>query len=120
MRMVAMTWIAPRTMKTPARMAMAWVVTRSDDTSQTPNANRLMPAEQCALIRCEICGTYAAPARAAPMKPATSVARSIDAPPEPKTASPAVSHLRAWRLGGRGLDWSNGAEAPTVFVCREG
>jgi hypothetical protein len=51
MRMVAMTWITPRTMKTSARIAIAWLVTRSDDTNQTPKANRLMPAEQCALIR---------------------------------------------------------------------
>ena len=54
---VATIWIAPSTMNTPAPMATARAVIRTDDTSHTPNASRLMPAEQRALIRWEICGT---------------------------------------------------------------
>jgi hypothetical protein len=57
MSMVATIWIPPSTMNTPAWMATARAVTRTDARSQTPNASRLMPAEQRALIRWEICGT---------------------------------------------------------------
>ena len=44
-------------MKTVAPMATACVVTSSDAASHAPKASRLRPAEQCALIRCQICGT---------------------------------------------------------------
>jgi hypothetical protein len=54
---VATIWIPPSTMKTPAWMAIARAVVRTDDRSHTPNASRLMPTEQRALIRWEICGT---------------------------------------------------------------
>ena len=53
---VATVWIAPSRMKTPAWMAMARAVVRSEASSHTSNASRLMPAEQRALIRWEICG----------------------------------------------------------------
>jgi len=74
---VATIWITPSPMNTAAPMAMACAVIRTDDSSHTPNASRLMPAEQRALMRWEICGTYAAPARPAPIKPAICVAVSI-------------------------------------------
>ena len=54
---VAAIWIPPSAMNTPAWMAMARVVVSRDARSQTSNASRLMPAEQRALTRCEICGT---------------------------------------------------------------
>jgi hypothetical protein len=54
---VAAIWIPPSVMKTPAWMAMARAVVKTDASSHTSNANRLMPAEQRALMRCEICGT---------------------------------------------------------------
>jgi len=57
MSAVATIWIPPSTMKTPAWMAMARAVVRTDASSHTSNASRLMPAEQRALIRWEICGT---------------------------------------------------------------
>jgi hypothetical protein len=57
MSVVATIWIPPSTMKTPAWMAMARVVTRRDARSHTSKASRLMPAEQRALMRWEICGT---------------------------------------------------------------
>ena len=56
MSAVATIWIPPSAMKTPAWMAMACAVVRSDASSHTSNASRLMPAEQWALIRWEICG----------------------------------------------------------------
>ena len=77
---VAMTWIPPSTMNTPAPMAIARTVIRTDDSSHTPKASRLIPAEQRALMRWEICGTYAVPASPAPANPAISVmARPVDA-----------------------------------------
>jgi hypothetical protein len=57
MSAVATIWIPPSTMKTPAWMAMARAVVRPDASSHISNASRLMPAEQRALMRCEICGT---------------------------------------------------------------
>jgi len=54
---VAMIWIPPSAIKTLAWMAMAHAVVRTDARSQTANASRLMPAEQRARMRCEICGT---------------------------------------------------------------
>jgi len=48
---VATIWIAPSTMNTPAPMATARAVIRTDDSSHTPKAIRLMPAEQRALMR---------------------------------------------------------------------
>ena len=56
MSAVATIWIPPSAMKTPTWMAMARAVVRSDASSHTLNASRLMPAEQRALIRWEICG----------------------------------------------------------------
>jgi hypothetical protein len=56
MTVVAMIWIPPSTMKTPAWMAIARAVTKKDARSHTANASRLMPAEQRALMRWEICG----------------------------------------------------------------
>jgi len=82
---VATIWIPPSTMNTPAPIAIARAVTRIDASSHTPNASRLMPAEHLALIRWEICGTYAAPASPAPAKPAISVAGII---PGPMTEAP--------------------------------
>jgi hypothetical protein len=58
---VAAIWIPPSTMNTPAPMAIARAVTRTDASSHAPNASRLRPAEQRALMRWEICGTQAAP-----------------------------------------------------------
>jgi hypothetical protein len=57
MNAVATIWIPPSTMKTAAWMAMARAVVRTDASSQTSNASRLMPAAQRALMRWEICGT---------------------------------------------------------------
>jgi hypothetical protein len=57
MTVVATIWIPPSTMNTPAPMAMARAVVRTDASSHASNASRLMPAEQRALIRWEICGT---------------------------------------------------------------
>jgi hypothetical protein len=57
MSAVATIWIPPSTMNTPAWMAMARAVVRTDASSQTANASRLTPAEQRALIRWETCGT---------------------------------------------------------------
>jgi hypothetical protein len=57
MSAVATIWIPPSTMNTPAWMAMARAVTRTEASSHTPNASRLMPAEQRALMMWEICGT---------------------------------------------------------------
>ena len=57
MTVVATISIPPRTMNTPAPMAIARAVVRTDASSQTPNASRLMPAEQRALMRWETCGT---------------------------------------------------------------
>jgi hypothetical protein len=57
MSVVATIWIPPSTMNTPAWMAMARTVTRRDARSHTAKASRLMPAEQRALMRWEICGT---------------------------------------------------------------
>jgi len=54
---VATIWIPPSTMNTPAPMATARAVTRTDASSHAANASRLMPAEQRALIRCETWGT---------------------------------------------------------------
>jgi hypothetical protein len=54
---VATIWIPPSTMNTPAWIAMARTVVRTDASSHTSNASRLMPAEQRALARWEICGT---------------------------------------------------------------
>ena len=54
---VATIWIPPSTMNTPAWIAMARAVARRDASSHTSNASRLMPAEQRALMRREICGT---------------------------------------------------------------
>jgi hypothetical protein len=54
---VATIWIPPSTMNTLAPMATARTVTRTDASSHTANASRLMPAAQRALIRWEICGT---------------------------------------------------------------
>ena len=54
---VATIWIQPSTMNTPAWIAMARAVVRRDASSHTSNASRLMPAEQRALMRREICGT---------------------------------------------------------------
>jgi hypothetical protein len=56
MSAVATIWIPPTAMNTPAWMAMARAVVRSEASSHTSNASRLMPAEQRALIRWEICG----------------------------------------------------------------
>jgi hypothetical protein len=56
MSAVATIWIPPSMMKTPAWMAMARVVVRRDASSHASNASRLMPAEQRALTRWEICG----------------------------------------------------------------
>ena len=56
MTAVATIWIAPSTMNTPAPLAMAWAVISTDASSHTPNASRLMPAEQRALTRWAICG----------------------------------------------------------------
>src|SRR5262252_10357264 len=64
-------------MNTAAWTAMARAVIKRDASSHAPNASRLMPAEQRALMRWEICGTYAAPASPAPIKPAICVAVSI-------------------------------------------
>jgi hypothetical protein len=50
-------WIPPSAMNTPAPMAIARAVIRTDASSHTSNASRLIPAEQRALIRWEICGT---------------------------------------------------------------
>jgi hypothetical protein len=57
MSAVATIWIPPSTMKTPAWMVMARAVVRRDASSHAANASRLMPAEQRALTRWEICGT---------------------------------------------------------------
>ena len=57
MTVVAAIWIPPSAMKTPAWMATARAVVRRDASSHTSNASRLMPAEQRALMRWEICGT---------------------------------------------------------------
>jgi hypothetical protein len=54
---VATIWIPPSAMNTAAWMAIARAVVRTDASSQTPKAIRLMPAEHRALMRCEICGT---------------------------------------------------------------
>jgi len=54
---VATIWIPPSTRNTPAPMAMARAVIRTDDSNHTANASLLMPAEQRALIKWEICGT---------------------------------------------------------------
>ena len=54
---VATIWIPPSTTNTPAPMAMARAVIRTDDSNHTANASLLMPAEQRALIKWEICGT---------------------------------------------------------------
>ena len=54
---VATIWIPPSTMNTPAWIAMARAVVSRDASSHTSNASRLMPAEQRALMRWEICGT---------------------------------------------------------------
>ena len=54
---VATIWIPPSTMNTPAPMAIARAMIRTDASSHTSNASPLMPAEQRALIRWEICGT---------------------------------------------------------------
>jgi hypothetical protein len=56
MSAVATIWIPPSAMKTPAWMAIARDVVRSDARSHTSNASRLIPAEQRALMRWEICG----------------------------------------------------------------
>src|SRR5512138_2711737 len=57
MSTVATIWIPPSTMKAPAWMAMARDVVRTEATSHTLNASGLMPAEQRARMRWEICGT---------------------------------------------------------------
>jgi hypothetical protein len=44
-------------MNAQAPMATARAVIRRDDSSHTPKASLLIPAEQRALIRWEICGT---------------------------------------------------------------
>src|SRR6266536_1546476 len=69
---VATIWIPPSAMNTPAWIATARAVIKTDASSHTSNASRLMPAEQWALIRWESCGTYAPPASPTPTKPATS------------------------------------------------
>ena len=56
-RAVATIWIPPSTMNTLAPMAIARAVVSRDASSHTSKASRLMPAEQRALIRWEICGT---------------------------------------------------------------
>jgi hypothetical protein len=53
---VAKTWIPPSTMNVLAWRATARVVVSSDAISHVVNAGRLMPPEQRALIRREICG----------------------------------------------------------------
>jgi hypothetical protein len=57
MSAVATIWIPPSRMNTPAWIATARDVVRTDASSQTANASRLMPAAQRALIRWETCGT---------------------------------------------------------------
>jgi hypothetical protein len=57
MSAVATIWIPPSTMNTPAWIATARAVVRTDASSQTANASRLIPAAQRALIRWETCGT---------------------------------------------------------------
>ena len=57
MTVVAAIWIPPSAMNTSAWMAMARAVVRTDASSHASNASRLMPAEQRALMRWEICGT---------------------------------------------------------------
>jgi hypothetical protein len=54
---VAAIWIPPSAMNTSAWMAMARAVVRTDASSHASNASRLMPVEQRALMRWEICGT---------------------------------------------------------------
>jgi hypothetical protein len=68
---------------------MACDVTSTDAPSQTTKAGRLIPAEQCTLTKCQICGTYAAPAKAAPMNPAIVVTVDIDRSPLPHASGPA-------------------------------
>jgi hypothetical protein len=53
---VAAIRITPSTIKTPACRAMARAVIKQDANSHTPKASRLMPAEQRALMRWDICG----------------------------------------------------------------
>jgi hypothetical protein len=48
---VATIWIPPKPMNTPAPIAIARAVTRTDASSHAGNASRLMPAEQRALMR---------------------------------------------------------------------
>jgi hypothetical protein len=57
MIVVATIWIPPSTMNTAAPMAMARAVVRTDASSQTSNASRLMPVAHRALSRWEICDT---------------------------------------------------------------
>ena len=57
MSVVATIWIPPSATNTAAPMATACVVVRTDASSHAAKASGLMPAEQRALTRWEICGT---------------------------------------------------------------
>jgi hypothetical protein len=56
MTVMAPIWIPPSTMNTAAGSRNAWIVINTEARSQSENALRLMPAEQCSRIRWRIWG----------------------------------------------------------------